>query len=92
MSKTKGSMDRIKIWLVIGLLSSLSGCSTYGNGPYYDGAVVVAEPDEYLFGESYDNGRDVHNYSQRGSVSRGAAHAGGSHAAAHSDGGRGGRR
>jgi ribosomal protein L2 len=28
----------------------------------------------YLFGGSYDRGRDVHNYSQRGVVSRAAAH------------------
>ena len=92
MNKTKCLVDKIKIGVLIGLLASLTGCATYGGGPYYDGGVVVAEPDEYLFSGSYDNGRDVHNYSQRGSASRGTAHTGGSHGAAHSGGGRGERR
>jgi hypothetical protein len=89
MNKAKCPFDRIKIGLVIGLLTGLSGCATYGGGSYYNGGVVMAEPDEYLFGGSYDNGRDVHNYSQRGSASRGAAHAGGG---GHVGGGGGGRR
>jgi hypothetical protein len=89
MNKTKCLVDQIKIGLLIGLLASLTGCATYGGGPYYDGGVVVAEPDEYLFGGSYDNGRDVHNYSHRGSASRGAAHAGGG---GHAGGRGGGRR
>lgn len=87
MNKSKYLVNQVKIGLLIGLLVSLTGCATYGGGPYYDGGVVVAEPDEYLFGGSYDNGRDVQNYSQRGSASRGAAHAGGGHA-----GGGGGER
>jgi hypothetical protein len=51
---------------------------------------VVAEPDLFLFGGGYDRGRDVHGYSQRGAVSRGAAHpSGGGHAGG---GGHGGKR
>ena len=98
MNKANGSVDRIKIGLVIGLLTVLTGCAGYwgggyyNDGGYYDGTVVVSEPDVYLFGGGYDRGRDVHNYSQRGSASRGAAHPGVSHAAARPSGGKGGRR
>ena len=92
MGKLKSQVDRIKIGLVIGLLVSLIGCGGYYGPGYYDGGVVVSEPDVYLFGGGYDRGRDVHNYSHRGSVSRGAAHSGGSHSAARSSGGKGGRR
>jgi hypothetical protein len=87
--KKKYLAGQIKIGLLIGLLASLTGCATYGGGPYYDGAVVVADPDEYLFGGGYDNGRDVQHYSQRGSASRGTAHAG---SGGHAGGGGGGRR
>jgi hypothetical protein len=78
----------------------LTGCAGYGGGGYY-GDVVVAEPDQYLFGGDYDRERDTHNYSHRGSesrqvahpnASRGAAHSGGSHEATHSSSGQGGRR
>jgi hypothetical protein len=46
--------------------------------------VVVAEPDVYVFGGGYEGGRDVHDYSHRGSESRAVAHpaarpAGGGH-------------
>ena len=91
MNKAKGLVDRIKIGLLIGLLTALTGCGGYGGGPYYNERVVV-EPDMYVFGGYYDNGRDAHNYSHRGSQSRGAAHSGGSHGAAHSGGAKGGRR
>lgn len=77
----------IKIGLIIELLASSTGCATYGGGSYYDGGVVVAEPDQYLFGGGYDNGRDVQNYSRRGSASHDAAHADGRHEAAHAGGG-----
>ena len=93
MNKAKGLIDRIKIGLLIGLLTVLTGCAGYGGGPYYYGdTVVVSEPDMYLFGGYYDRGRDAHHYSHRGSQSRGAAHSGGSHGAAHSGGVKGGRR
>jgi hypothetical protein len=101
MNKANGPVERIKIGLVIGLLTVLTGCAGYWGGGYYGDTVVVAEPDMYLFGGGYDRGHDVHNYSHRGSESRGAAHSGGSRAAAHSSrssaaahssGGQGGRR
>ena len=38
------------------------------------GGVVVSAPDLYLFGGGYDRGRDVRDYSHRGSESRAAAH------------------
>ena len=41
---------------------------------YYGPGVVVSPPDLYLFGGSYDRGRDVHDYSRRGAESRGVAH------------------
>ena len=72
MNKAKGLVGRIKIGLVVGLLTALTGCAGYGGGPYYNEGVVV-EPDMYLFGGYYDSGRDAHNYSHRGSESRGAA-------------------
>ena len=90
MNRTNASVERIRIGLVIGLLATLTGCGgLWGGGYYYgDEGVVVLEPDMYLFGGDYGRGRDVHNYSQRGSASRGAAHSGGvqSRSAAHSGG------
>jgi hypothetical protein len=78
LNKKHGPVDRIKIGLGIALLATLTGCVGYVDGGYvgggYGGAVVVAEPDVYLFGGGYDRGRDVHGYSNRGSVSRAAAH------------------
>jgi hypothetical protein len=60
-------------------------------GGGYGGGVVVAEPDVYLFGGGYDRGRDVHGYSERGSVSRAAAHpSGGGHASGGGGGGHAG--
>ena len=89
MNKTTNPINRIKIGLGIVLIAALTvfltGCAGYvgtgygggygdygGYDGYYDGG-----PDVYLFGGNYDRGRDVHAYSQRGSVSRGMAHAGG---------------
>ena len=63
----------VNIVLAIGLLTTLIGCATYGGGVYYSNG-YYDDGDGYLFGGGYDNGRDVHNYSQRGSASRGAAH------------------
>ncbi len=86
MKKPNGRFERIRIGLTIGLVTgwllALSGCwwgVRGGGGGYYDGGVWVAEPDVYLFGDGYDHGRDIHNYSHRGAESRGAAHAGGNH-------------
>ena len=53
------------------------GCVGYVDGGYGGGVVVAPAPDVVLFGGSYDRGRDVHSYSQRGSESRVAAHSGG---------------
>ena len=46
-----------------------------GSGVQYDGGgIVIPAPDLYLFGGGYDRGRDVRDYSRRGSESRGGAH------------------
>ena len=78
MNKANSPVDRIKIGLGIALLAALTGCVGYVDGGYvsggYGGAVVVAEPDVYLFGGGYERGRDVHGYSDRGSASRAVAH------------------
>jgi hypothetical protein len=84
MNTANGRIDRIKIGLGIALLAALTGCVGYVDGGYGGGAVVVGEPDMYVFGGRYEGGRDVHAYSHRGAVSRGVAHGGG--------GGRGGGR
>ena len=89
MNKTNSPVDLIKIGLGIALLVALTGCVGWVGGGY-GGEVVVPGPDLFLFGGGYDRGRDVHGYSQRGSVSRAAAHpSGGGHAGG---GGRGGKR
>jgi len=79
MNKTSGMVDRIKMGLGIALLAALTGCYGGGGyvGGYYGGAVVVTEPDVYVFGGVYEGGRDVHDYSRRGSESRAVAHPGG---------------
>jgi hypothetical protein len=80
------------------LLMALTSCVGYVDGGYGGGAVVVAQPDVFLYGGGYDGGGynhgghydrgpDVHGYSQRGAASRGAVavHGGGggeAHAAA----------
>jgi hypothetical protein len=38
---------------------------------------VVSGPDVGFFGGPYERGRDVHEYSHRGAISRGVAHGGG---------------
>jgi hypothetical protein len=79
MNKANGSVDRIKMGLVIVLLATSMGCVGYVDGGP-GGAVVVADPDVYVFGGGYygggyhGGGRDVHTYSQRGSASRAVAH------------------
>ena len=89
MNKTNSPVDLIKIGLGIALLAALTGCVGFVGGGY-GGEVVVPGPDLFLFGGGYDRGRDVHGYSDRGSVSRAAAHpSGGGHAGG---GGRGGKR
>ena len=84
MNKTNGPVARIKIALGIALLATLTGCvgGYVGVDGGYGGAVVV---DPLFGGGFYDRGRDVHDYSHRGTVSRGVAHSGGG-------GGHGGRR
>ena len=92
MNKANGPVNRIKIAfgiaLVAALTTSLTACGGYveggGYGGYvdnggYDGGYYggYPGPDIYLFGGNYDRGRDVQNYSHRGSVSRAAAHSGG---------------
>jgi len=65
----------ITIGLAIALMSALTmGCVGYVDGGYGGAVVVAPAPDVVLFGGSYDRGRDAHSYSQRGSVSRAAAH------------------
>ena len=74
MNKANGPVERIKIGLVIGWLMAVTGCVGYVAEGYYGGGVVVPEPDQYLFGGVYYDGRDAHNYSHRGHESRNAAH------------------
>jgi hypothetical protein len=66
-----------------------SGVQDYGQDY---GGVVVSTPDLYLFGGGYDRGRDVHDYSRRGSESRAAAHPESRGAARPAGGGQGRRR
>jgi hypothetical protein len=73
MNKRNGPVDRVKIGLGITLLATLMGCVGYVGGGY-GGAVVVPEPDVYVFGGGYERGHDVHAYSQRGYASRAVAH------------------
>ena len=87
MNKTNGPVDRINIMLGVALLAVLTGCVGYVDGGY-NGAVVVAEPDVYVFGGGYyEGGRDVHDYSHRGSESRAVAHPAGRPAARPAGGG-----
>jgi hypothetical protein len=95
MNKANSPVNRIKMGLGIALLAASMGCVGYMDGGYgggYDGGYVGA-PDMYVFGGEYERGRDVHEYSHRGSVSRGSAHPAAS-SSAHSGGGgaRGGKR
>jgi hypothetical protein len=86
--KTNGPFDRIRIGLGIAMVAALTGCGGYWGGGY-GGVAVVPGPDTYLFGGwggGYERGRDVHVYSQRGSVSRSVAHVGGG-GIAHAGGG-----
>ena len=75
MNKTNSLVDQIKMGLGIALLATLMGCVGYVGGGYDGGAVVVADPDVYVFGGGYyGGGHDIHAYSQRGSASRAVAH------------------
>jgi hypothetical protein len=91
MNKTNGPLDRIKMALEIALLAALAGCVGFVDGGY-GGAVVVPEPDVYLFGVGYERGRDVHAYSERGVASRAVAHPAMSSSARSVAGGHGGKR
>jgi len=90
MNKANGSMGWIGIGLAIACLVIVMGCGGYvvGEG-YYGETVVVPEPDQYLFGGVYFDGREAHNYSHRGFESRGEAHG---RQGTHSDDHKGGRR
>jgi hypothetical protein len=92
MNKSNGLVNQIKIGLAVALLAALTGCVGYvDGGGGYGGTVVVPGPDVVVYGGGfygggvYERGHDVHGYSDRGSVSRAAAHRGGG-------GGRGGKR
>jgi hypothetical protein len=92
MNKTNIPMNQIKIGLSIALLAGLAGltgCVGYvdGGGYGYGDAVVVGGPEVGFYGGGYERGRDVHDYSHRGSFSRSVAHPGGG-----GGGGRGGKR
>ena len=95
MNKANSPIERIKIGLLIGLLAVLTGCAGFlGGGYYYGDTVVVSEPDLFLFGGDYYRGREMHNYSHRGSESRRAAHPSGgqSRVAVHPSGVQRGKR
>ena len=64
--------QRIRMGLAIVALAALTnGCVGFVGGGGGGGVVVDPAPDVVLFGGSYDRGRDVHGYSQRGAESRG---------------------
>jgi len=73
MSTTRGPVDRINIGIEIAVLAVLTGCVGYVDGGY-SGAVVVREPDTFVFGGGFERGREVHDYSHRGFESRRVAH------------------
>jgi hypothetical protein len=90
MNKLNGVVGRIKIGLGIALLAALTGCmgGYVGVDGGYGGTVVVPGGDPFFGGGGfYDRGRDVHDYSHRGAVSRAAAHPAGG-----GGGGHGGKR
>jgi hypothetical protein len=87
----KSPVGRIRILLGGALLATLMGCVGYVGGGYSGSAVVVADPDVYVFGGGYERGRDVHDFSHRGAVSRAVAHPA-PHPAPHAGGGPGDRR
>ena len=91
MNKANGAVDRIKIGLTVALVAVLTGCVGYVDGGYGGSAVVVSEPDVYVFGGGYERGRDVHDYSHRGAESRTVAHPA-PRSAPHGGGGPGDRR
>jgi hypothetical protein len=79
MNKPNGWFNRIKSGLGIALLAALTGCvgGYVGVDGGYGGTVVVPVVDPLFGGGFYDRGRDVHDYSHRGAVSRAVAHPGG---------------
>ena len=79
MDETNVHVGWIKIGLLTGLLMAVAGCAGTWSEGYYGNAVVVQEPDQYLFGGVYYNRHDAHDYSHRGAHSRGAAHSNESH-------------
>jgi len=87
MNRLMRPLEIIKIGMVIGFLATSAGCASFGAGSY-GGAVIVAEPDEYLFGGDYERGHDVRHFSHRGSQSRASVHSGAMHSGAR----QGGRR
>ena len=78
-------IDLTKVGIGFLLLATLTGCVGYVDGGG-GGTVVVGGPEVGFFGGPYERGRDVHDYSRRGAISRGVAHRGGGRAR----GGRGG--
>jgi hypothetical protein len=80
----KFTLSDLRIGLGIALLAVLTGCvgGYVGVDGGYVGTVVV---DPLFGGGIYDRGRDVHDYSHRGAVSRAVAHPAGG-------GGHGGKR
>jgi hypothetical protein len=74
MNKTNCHVKRIRIKLLMVVLAALTGCAGFVGEGYYGTAVIVPEPDQYIFGGVYYDGRDAHNYSHRGHESRRAAH------------------
>jgi hypothetical protein len=97
MSALNVLTNRLKLGLVIAMLTAVTGCiGVVGDGGYYgDGAYVGGWWGGWWGGGGgyYDRGRDVHGYSARGAASRGAAHGGGGHGGGgggHGGGGHGG--
>ena len=59
------------ISLAVLAVTTLNGCVGYVGNDGYGGAVIAPEPDLWLYGDGFDHGYAVHDYSRRGHESRG---------------------
>ena len=74
MHKTKSLVQEVALAAGVLVAAIFTGCVGYVDGGYGGGAVVVHEPDTYIYGGSYESVHDVNVYSHRGAVSRTVVH------------------